>query len=276
MRPRIATLCVLGAALTLAATAAAQDTTRTRPTSQQRIRVGKESPGEVVAPRIDTVTVFKTDTLRTFRTDTVTVTNTTTRFDTVTVQLAPIMPRQFGGFYVALAAGPSFPAANLNDASKPGVHAEGAIGIDPHGSGIGLRLGAGYSKFDPHSFYATATPDPQLMNADADIKLRMPGLNVWRLRLETYAVGGGTYNRYKDMAEINRSNVFVGESSAGTPEQLPADPDHSWHNKFGYNAGGGFAMGWGNANLFLESRYSRFNNRATVAHLPLVLGLMWY
>jgi len=276
MRPRIATLC-LGAALTLAATAAAQDTTRTR-TSQQRIRVGKESPGEVVAPRVDTVQVFRTDTLRVFRTDTVTVTNnvTTMRVDTVTVAAVPVLPPRFGGFYIGLAGGSSFPGANNNDASKPGWRVEMPFGFDPKGSGVGLRFNVGFAKHDAHSFYNTAAPDPTIMNGDADLKLRLPGLNIWALRLETYAIGGGTYNRYKDMAEISRDVVYVGDSNAGSINAPPTNPDHGWHNTVGFNAGGGVALGWGNANLYLESRYSRFSNRAPVAHIPLVLGLMWY
>src|SRR6266550_630818 len=97
MRPRIASLCVLGAALTLAATAAAQgttptrtDTTKKKTTSSTRIHVGKESPGEVVAPRVDTVTVYKTDTVTVngiTRIDT--LTNTITRYDTVRVEMLP-------------------------------------------------------------------------------------------------------------------------------------------------------------------------------------------
>jgi len=277
MRPRIATLC-LGAALTLAATAAAQDTTRTRTTSQQRIKVGKESPGEVVTPKVDTVKVFQTDTLRVYRTDTVTVTNnvTTMRVDTVTVTAAPIALPKFGGFYIGLAGGSSFPAANNNDASKPGWRIEMPFGFDPRGSGVGLRFNVGLAKHDAHSFYATAAPDPTIINGDADLKLRLPGLNVWRLRLESYAIGGGTYNYYKDMAEIGPSGVFIGDSNAGSVESVPTNPDHSWHSKIGFNGGGGVALGWGNANLYVESRFSRFNNRATVSHVPLVLGIMWY
>ena len=65
MLNRNALLLVAGAAFFAldASAASAQDSTSTRPRSQRRIPVSKESHGEVVAPRVDTVTVFRTDTL---------------------------------------------------------------------------------------------------------------------------------------------------------------------------------------------------------------------
>jgi Rieske Fe-S protein len=79
MNTRNATMLVVGAAAFLAVGAAAasgQDTTKTRTrrtttttkkaapaASETRIPVTKEAPGEVVPPRVDTVTVYRTDTL---------------------------------------------------------------------------------------------------------------------------------------------------------------------------------------------------------------------
>jgi len=284
MKIRIATLVVLGAALSLeAAAASAQDTTKkavktTR--STRRIPVTKEARGEVVPPRVDTVTVYKTDTLRVFKTDTMRLTTTTTRTDTLTVTNTVTVPeviRRIGGLYFGLAGGASFPAANSNDAAKPGWRVEVPFGIDPKNSPLGLRFNLGYSKYDPHSYYANVAPSPTLMNADADLKLRIPGVDIWRAHFAVYGVAGGTYNRYKDMAEIGRTGVSIGESAITTsPLLLPSNPDHDWRNTFGWNAGGGAQLGFGATNLFIESRYSRFEHNATVSHVPLVLGVMWY
>src|SRR5206468_13089840 len=69
MRVRSITTCALGlaAALTVAAStlAAQQDTTKLRRAarSDRRIPISKESPGEVVTTRVDTVYVTRTDTL---------------------------------------------------------------------------------------------------------------------------------------------------------------------------------------------------------------------
>ena len=115
------------------------------------------------------------------------------------------------------------------------------------------------------------------MNADADIKLRIPGMDIWRAHFAVYGVAGGTYNRYKDLAEIGSTGVSVGDSPiTKSPLILPTNPDHDWHNTIGWNAGGGGTLGFGSTNLFIESRYSRFSNNAPVAHVPLVFGVMWY
>jgi len=120
MLNRYAVLLVAGAAIFAldASVASAQDTTRARPRSTKRIPITKESPGEVVAPRVDTVTVYKTDTLRLEgRVDTVNVTKTETitRVDTVLKAPIPEILRQIGGFYIGLAAGSSLPAANCTN-----------------------------------------------------------------------------------------------------------------------------------------------------------------
>src|SRR5215467_7844035 len=110
MLNRNALLLVAGAAFFAldASAASAQDsTTKPRARSERKIPVSKESHGEV-APRVDTVTVFRTDTLRMApRVDTVTVTNTVTRIDTV-VQTVPVITRAVSGFYFGAAGGTNF------------------------------------------------------------------------------------------------------------------------------------------------------------------------
>src|SRR5690348_2778522 len=112
MLNRYAVLLVAGAAIFAldASAASAQDTTRTRPRSTKRIPITKEAPGEVsstpaaAAPRVDTVTVYKTDTLTLTKHDTVNVTKTETitKVDTVQQQIFPEMMRQIGGFYIGV------------------------------------------------------------------------------------------------------------------------------------------------------------------------------
>src|SRR5438128_1638264 len=105
MQFRQLSLAVMAIVAFGAATAQAQDTTRARPRSQQRIRISKEG-GEVVSTtRVDTVTVFKTDTIRlNGRIDT--VTSTMTRYDTVRVETAaPMMTYRLPlGRYIGLGA----------------------------------------------------------------------------------------------------------------------------------------------------------------------------
>src|SRR5262245_46204920 len=107
MRLRIDKTFGIAAALTLGlvGTAAAQTA------SDRRIPVTRKDAGEVLPPRVDTVrmTVYRTDTLRLFRTDTMrinvpgpTITNTVTRYDTVTMERTPGWMHRGSGLYFGL------------------------------------------------------------------------------------------------------------------------------------------------------------------------------
>jgi len=285
MLNRYAVLLVAGAAIFAldASAASAQDTTRTRtrPRSTKRIPITKEAPGEVSttpAPRVDTVTVYKTDTLRLTRTDTVNVTKTETitKVDTVQQQIFPEMMRQIGGLYIGVAAGSSMPAANFNDSDHPGWRVEVPIGIDPIGSPLGVRVNLGYSRYEPHTYVKSLLDNAQIMNADADLKLRLVKANPFRHRAQVYAIGGASYNRYKDILENNHGVLSIGDSFANSNGTF-STVDSDWHNGWGYNIGGGMELGWGVTNLFIESRFTRFSGEnSKISHVPLVVGLSWY
>ena len=212
MLNRYAVLFVAGAAIFAldASAASAQDTTRTRPRSSKRIPIAKEAPGEV-APRVDTVTVYRTDTLTMQRVDTVrlTRTQTVTRVDTVTKLVLPPRLRQIGGLYIGIAGGSSMPAANFNDSDKPGWRVEVPIGIDPIGSWLGARFNFGYSQYTPHSFTSLFVDDAHLMNFDGDLKLNLIKRTPYNARVQVYAIGGFSYNRFKNILENNNGNLSV-------------------------------------------------------------------
>jgi hypothetical protein len=278
MLNRNALVLVAGAAIFAldASASIAQDTTRTRPTSSQRIRIGKESPGEVVAPvvRVDTVYQYRTDTLRLpGRADTVVTTNTIVRVDTV--QILPPAIAQIGGLYFGLAGGSSLPAANFNDSDKPGWRIEGMLGVDPIGSPLGLRLSGGYGRYEQHSYTRPFKENAQLMNVALDAKLRLVQIAPLNKRVQLYAIGGGTWNRFRDILETKSGVMNVGEAFA-VNGQFPTT-DHTWHNGFGYNLGGGAEVGFGRTNIFLESRFARFKGEnANISHVPVVLGVSWF
>jgi len=278
MKPRIATLFLLGAALSLeAATATAQAT------SQRRIPVTKEAPGEVVAPRVDTVTVtvYKTDTLRIAGTSRIdTVRTTTMMHDTVRVEV-PVAAalRKIGGFYWGLAAGSGLPAASFNDPNKPGWRLDLPFGIDPIGSPLGLRFDLGYSNNSTHSWVGNTVDNAQIMNADADLKFRLGQATMFDQGFQFYVLGGGTYNRFKDVIRIDKkANKYRLGDDIATGFVTPAVlNDHSWESSFGYVVGGGAQVAWGAANLFGEIRYSRVGaDKWPVAHVPLVFGVTFY
>lgn len=277
MRVRIASMFLLGAALTVnAAAASAQDTTRAR--SETRIRVSKEAPGEV-APRVDTVTVYRTDTLRTYATDTV----MTTRYDTVQLP-PPVIPLRYaGGLYFGLGAGAAIPKADFDNSTQPGWHAEAQLGVDPIGSPLGLRADLGYSAYAPFEQFNAGQGKAQIMNVAGDLKLRLPTRALFNRRFQVYALGGGQWQRYTNVVEVGHGGVTMGDQTGtaiaptSTGQTFTfSTTDDDWHSKWGWNAGGGFQFGWGSTNMFVESRYMKFNGRVDLAQIPVIVGFTWY
>jgi hypothetical protein len=279
MLKRNALLLVAGAAIFAldASAGSAQDTTTTRrrARSEKRIPVAKETGGEVTTTRVDTVTMYRTDTLRMQgRIDTVMTTNTVVRVDTVLRPMPLVIP-QIGGFYVGLAAGSSLPAAMFNDSDHPGWRVELPFGIDPIGSPFGIRANLGYSRYEPHSYIAPVLNNAQLMNADLDLKVRFISVTPRSTRIQLYAIGGGSYNRFKDILEVNHGNFNIGDVNSGP--LLPTVADDSWHNGWGWNTGGGVEIGKGVTNVFIEGRFARFRGEQTnISHVPVVIGMSWY
>jgi hypothetical protein len=135
----------------------------------------------------------------------------------------------------------------------------------------------GYSRYEPHTFAKqfVSNENAQLMNADADLKLRLVKANPFSRRVQVYAIGGASYNRFKNILENNHGVLSVGDAIATNGRLTTADND--WHNGWGYNVGGGMELGWGITNLFIESRYARFKGEnSNISHVPLVIGLSWY
>jgi len=278
MLNRNALIAVAGAAIFAldASAATAQDTTTRRPTSSQRIRIGKESGGEVMT-RVDTVYSYRTDTLRLpGRTDTVVTTNTITRVDTVQIPM-PAFLKQIGGLYFGLGAGSVIPAANFNDSDKPGWSVNGVLGIDPVGSPLGIRLTGAYSDFNKHSYAEPFLESAKMINVGADLKLRALTVSPFNKRVHFYGIGGVTYNRFKNVIEKGRDGTTsVGEVVIPNGQFTSAIND-TWHDGFGFNVGGGGEIGWGRTNLFVESRFSRFSGEQTkISSIPLVIGLSWF
>jgi len=282
MLNRTALLLVAGAATFAldASASSAQDTTKTRPRSTKVIPVVKVSPGEVATPpmaRVDTVMVYRTDTLMTRgRVDTVQTTNTVFRVDTVLKPIPFDFPR-IGGFYIGIGAGSSLPAANFNDSDHPGWNIEVPFGIDPIGSPFGVRFNLGYSRYEPHTWMENTLSNAQVMNADADLKLRVLTATPHSMRVTFYGIGGGSYNRFKDILEQNHLGVLSVGDAIGGVAAIPSNPDHAWHSGFGWNAGAGIELGKGRTNVFLESRFNRFQGEnSKISRVPLVLGLTFY
>jgi hypothetical protein len=244
--------------------AAARRAAAARARSERAIpTTGKEVPVQTVT-RVDTVYQMRSDTVFRMRTDTVTV----SRVDTVTVQQAPVFPTvRMGGFYWGLGGGLSAPRQELNTVFEPGFNVTGMLGWDPIGSPFGVRFDVGYDQFSERSQFAGLGADPHILSAHLDGKLRMPLYGVETGgRTELYAIGGGSYYRYK--------NLRAGPSGSGpggvscVREDGPCD---EWGDDFGWNLGGGIGFGFGPSNVFLEARWMGMGG--STSFVPIIIGI---
>ena len=241
--------------------------------STRRIPISKE-PGTAPAPRTDTLTVYRTDTLRLYRTDTVRV----MRVDTVRTQPppppAPEILKQIGGFYFGADIGAALATGDFENGQTGGPHLGLQVGWDPIDIPVGLRLDGSYSHFDTRNQFEQFASSPQIWQFGGDVKLRLPVISPWMRRFSVYGVGGLSYNVFKDLVEVSEGTVFVGNTPINNVTVATVDND--WHNEWGWNAGGGVQFGWGRTNLFVESRYIRFNSRININQVPIVLGVSWF
>ena len=276
MRVRFITTYALGlaAALTLSSTLAAQsqDTTKLRTTkSSQRIPISKESPGEVVTVRVDTVYVTRHDT----------VTSTILRVDTVTVTppVAYIAPRIKGPFYWAVFGGATEPWGNVDRLYTNGFHGGGAIGLESQNSPIGFRLLGSMSQVNREqgrqsSLVGTGTP--LLLNLGADLKAKALMFKGWAF----YGVAGVDYNRFKriaTVAEANNGGALCGAQLDGKGGCYVAANDASWSNKFGWDLGLGTDFHIGSQDMFLEARLNAIQaNGARTYYVPISIGVRYF
>jgi hypothetical protein len=269
---RIASKFGIAAALTLVAVSAAA--AQVRPTTTSTV-----SKGEVVPPKVDTVTITVRDTVRLYSRDTITVAGpTVTRYDTTVVEMLPGWLGRGNGLYFGLGAGSYYPSSALGAGQIPGYAFQTHLGIDPAGSPLGLRFAVQLARPDESQPYANLGARPSIWNITGDLKLRMPFFSSNRFpQFGLYAIGGGAYVRAQDVRY---------ETEEISDTQLnPAGPivfERGWHDSWGYSAGGGATMNIGHKRqLFLEARFINYypgdRSLYEVAHqLPLILGINWY
>jgi len=298
MLNRNALLLVAGAAFIAFDASAASAQAR----STRRIPVSKEAPGEV-APRVDTVTVYRTDTLNVTRVDTLRLTNTVTRTDTV-IQQVQMAPRHIGGLYVGLAGGLGLPYGSLRTVNQPGELAQLQVGYQPMNSWIGARLDGTWNRFARNPSYGGFMGDrSNVLNLNLDARVDLPIFNSLlgsSVKFRPYLVGGGTYIRYNNlrMKISDDSPLFntclttvpatcVGDSRAviATNGGGVAFADDSWHDDWGWNYGGGLAFHAGRKEIFIEARAIRFKHDSNdndpnpfkaAYQVPIVFGVNWF
>jgi hypothetical protein len=277
MRVRYITTCALGlaAALTFAASTLAaqqtQDTTRLRrsTTSSQRIPISKESPGEVVTTRVDTVYVTRYDTVQT----------TLTRVDTVTV--TPPVPlaiaRVKGPMYWGLFGGSTRPYGNIDRVYTNGFHAGGVLGWESQHSPIGLRLDGQVSQIGREETLYRGTTltannigsgTPLMMSLAGDLKVAPLNFKGWKF----YGIGGLNLNRYRGIALASKD---VADFNIRGSNYQNASTD--WKTKWGFNFGAGTDFHIGSQDMFLEYRWLATRSEAANSYInPISIGVRYF
>lgn len=290
MKTRSVTMLVVGAAAFLAvgaASASGQDTTKAKTTrkapvrkpaaaSETRIPVTKEAPGEVVPPRVDTVTVYRTDTLTVagpMRVDT--LRTTVTRYDTTRIETLPGYLIQRGGMYFGLGGGASVPRGSLRDVNEVGWNTQAQAGWQPLHSWLGIRGDLNYTQYAENSGYADIGYPADVLAGNLDLKVGIP---IFQKLFGTipafslYGLGGGSYIHANGLKARLEPGVPGG---IGAANAIAPGPE----NKFGYNLGGGMSWHFGATELFVEGRWIGFSavpNSDAAHHIPIVLGFNWY
>lgn len=267
----------------IAATANAQDTTRTR--STQRIPVRKEAGGEVMrpsaptpVPRVDTVTLTRVDTV------TKTQTQTVTRYDTVTVtrEVAPTWSYP-GGMYIGLAGGSASPTGNVRDSYKTGFNVLVPIGWQSSSGHVGLQVDLGYTRLTGRTFASIAgnttggaeitNQDPTVWSAVGNLKIKFPFGGP--KRASVYALAGGGVYKFNDYAGF--TNDGLSQAATADHRDLARTTIDADITQAGANAGLGVSWMLGNAEWFLESRYvGAFTSGALTRWVPINLGVNFF
>jgi hypothetical protein len=271
MKLDTASMSVVGATIVLALSTASASA-QARPKSQKRIPISKEAAGEV-APRVDTVTVYRTDTLTVTKTmyQTDTVVRTMVRVDSVMLQ-PPVIPiRLPAGFYFGLAGGSTAPDGSILTPNSIGYMGQAHIGWQNAKQFLGFRMSGTYSGLGEDTQFSRGQ-NAKLWTFGTDLKLNLPLGHTFGMtpRLALYGIGGWTYTWFKNLPV-----------RLDTPDNAPivfALGDDSWTGRNGWDAGGGLSLLWGRSEVFVESRVLGFSisNSPSARQVPIVFGFNWY
>jgi hypothetical protein len=294
MFKRNAVLLVAGAAIfALDATAAMA---QTRPTSTRRIPVSKEQPGEVVPPRVDTVTIFKTDTLRMQgRVDTLRLTSTVTRVDTV-INNVPMSIRHIGGLYLGLGGGVAMPYGSIRTVNQPGELGQIELGWKPYASLFGVRVDGTWNRFARNPDYgflnsATKIDRPMMWTGNAGLRMDLPFFNATlgsNVRFKPYLIGGGSLVHYSDLRmKLDSDNGSTAtQGGFGGQHAVFATDDNNTtttgsNTDWGFYAGGGLSFHASRKEMFIESRGIWFQHTDSDlfhkgVNVPLVFGVRFF
>jgi hypothetical protein len=212
--------------------------------------------------------------------------------------------KHYGNWYVGLGAGGSIPVSHFDQAYDAGFAMQLPIGWESPNSIVGGRLNFGYQRFQGRStFRSTGTivplgtnnsvttivngqtvvivprlalEDSRIWSGMADLTLRIPWTGQWGGPMNgLYLVGGGGFNTFVDWStSIARTNPEVIVGNGNIVDSNLDLVTNKTETRFAANAGGGFSVGLGIADVFAESRYVwAFTPNNHLGYVPIILGV---
>jgi len=132
-----------------------------------------------------------------------------------------------------------------------------------------------------------ALEDSRIWSGMADLTLRIPWTGQWGGPMNgLYLVGGGGFNTFVDWSTSiartnpdvivgnNNNNVIVGPNNTIVTDGNFDLANNKTETRFAANAGGGFSVGLGIADVFAESRYVwAFTPNNHLGYVPIILGV---
>ncbi|AHG91927.1 hypothetical protein J421_4390 [Gemmatirosa kalamazoonensis] len=204
---------------------------------------------------------------------TTTTTTTTTTVSTGEVPAPAPAIRLRNGWYIGVAGAGEIPKTNFSTFYKSGWGVEVPVGWDSPNGPLGIRANFGYATLKSKSGLPVSVAEPQIWQAVADAKLRLPFGHGLLSGLYGVAGGGAYHFRNYGRTPTVSSTTTNGTMYTTTFNNL-YDTGSSSSTKLGWNAGGGIQFGIGSAALYAESRYVSVNmNSGHSAYIPVALGL---
>ena len=277
MKLDTASMSVVGATIVLALSTASASA-QAKPKSQKRIPISKEAAGEV-APRVDTVTVYRTDTLTVTKTiyHTDTMVKTMVRVDSVLLQPPAIPIRMPAGLYFGLAGGSTAPDGSIFTPNSIGYIGQMHLGWQNAKQFLGGRISGTYSGLGEDTQFSRGD-HAQLWTFSTDAKTQPAARAHVRNDSKTRIVRDRRRGPTRGSGICRRGSTRPRHTVANKSSTVFVLGESSWTGRNGWDAGGGLSLLWGRSEVFVESRVLGFSmpNSSQARQIPIVFGFNWY
>lgn len=262
----LAAAITLGGAMSADAQAKKKTPVRKRKAPAKVIPISKEP----VAAKVDTVVVTRVDTVTLRRTDT--LTNTVTRFDTVTRMVYPPLA-PLPGLFFGLGAGANIPMNDIRGTFKDSWAFQGQVGYFPTNSPFGLRADATIGKIGKRDTdcRVSACASPTVWTIGADAIMRFPLDRTSKINPVVYVFGGGGWSHFGDIAKPQQL-VVCGLSCPTGNRTIDVSGGHGY-----WDVGPGVDFTLGGIHWYAEGRYMTIMTANKNSHMfPVYGGIKLY